>query len=188
MLNLDVKKIIIVGMNGSGKTELVKHLCRNQPQHMIYDYHHEYNGFNRYIVAKKNSYEERVAELTGFVQYHLKKNPTRLFVIDELNQFCLPKPATLPEPLLDISDNHRHWYNENGISFIGVTRRMSQLHTDLIELAHYRIFFRLQGKNDLQYLENLKKGLSNVVVNLQPFQFAILDMQGNVEVHNPIPM
>ena len=68
------KRFVIFGLQGSGKTELAKQYLRSFPvnQYVVYDVHHEYNGFTRYLAAnrqvdRRNDKDPGIAELDGIV-------------------------------------------------------------------------------------------------------------------------
>jgi hypothetical protein len=71
-----------------------------------------------------------------------------------------------------------------GVGYI--CRRPSQLNTDLTEIADYLFIFQLGGKNDIQYLNDLKQGLGEAVKNLPPFHFVTVYPDRSFRVSNPV--
>ena len=66
-----------------------------------------------------------------------------------------------------------------------MARRPVQFHTDIVELADFLFIFRLDGNNDYKYLENLHRGLGDMVRNLPEYHFAIRHA-GEITKHAPI--
>lgn len=176
VLNLNNKRFLITGLQGSGKSNLAKHLLRQTPQHFVYDPLNEYQGFNRYVPGKRNS----IAEFEKVTEFVIATKP-RFYLVDEANKYILPKPHPLPEKLGDLNDFSRHW----GISWALLARRPSQFHTDVVELAHYLFVFRTQGRNDRKFLDDIHKGLGDIATTLPPFHFLVID-GANFYVHSPV--
>lgn len=183
-------KIVVCGYNQSGKTTLVKKLINDSNvQTLIYDWHGEYKtcGNNCVIYKPKFRIDEtqKQVELNKVLNaiFVNKAKAFKILVIDEANQYC-PNMKPLPQSVQDLYDNHAHYFQ----SLIVITRRPTDLNTSLIEVAHLRIFFRLDGKNDIQYLNNLKSGLGDVVSSLEPYHFAVLDNFGNISICKPMPI
>lgn len=183
-------KITVCGFNQSGKSTYVKWLLSQYDLPIfVYDWHGEYKMLGEkvfvYIPSFRGILEERLTELNEVLQKFVldKKDIIKMIVIDEANEYC-PNHRPLPRTILDLYNNHAH-YNQ---SMITISRRPSDLSSKLMELAHYRIFFKLFGKNDMIYLDALKSGLSNIVSELQPFHYAVLDYKGEVSVYPAIQM
>ena len=81
-----------------------------------------------------------------------------------------------------MNDFARHW----GMSCGWVCRRMTQFNTDITELANHIFVFKLGGKNDHAYLENLHHGLGDAVRNLEPHEFVSLTNGSEMELHAPV--
>ncbi len=183
------KRFVIFGLQGSGKTELAKQYLRSFPvnQYVVYDVHHEYNGFTRYLAAnrqvdRRNDKDPGIAELDGIVdQVVIKSGKVRLFVLDEANRFC-PNHYPLPASILVLNDDQRH--DKIAVGF--VARRPVQLHTDLVELAHFIFVFRLAGRNDYKFLEDTAEGLGEAVRALKDYEFCVVGPDRRFTVHEPL--
>lgn len=181
--DLENKRFVIVGLQGTGKSVLVKHLLSQNKHHIVYDVLHEHQGFNRYIPTHRQYSDAAIAELNAFVnKVVLGSGRIRLFIMDEANRYCRPKPNPLPNAILDLNDFNRH----ERIAFGCVARRPTQLHSDLMELAHYLFIFRLVGKNDCEYLEELAQGLGDATKSLKDFHFVVVNPDRSYYVHAPI--
>lgn len=183
--NLTDKRFVILGLQGTGKTYLAKYILGQQPASIVYDVMHEYKGYNRYIVKYRQYKQEAIDELNKLVsQVVIGSGKIKLFILDEANRFCPPKPKPLPDSILELNDWQRHYH----ISLGAICRRPTQLHTDLIELAHYLFIFQLKGKNDLLYLDALAAGLGDMVVTLPEYHFVIVHPNHEFEVHPPVSL
>jgi DNA helicase HerA-like ATPase len=186
--DISSKRFAILGLQGSGKTVLARFFLKAIKNSIVYDVHHEYVGYNRYMadhrqVDRRNKADPGVLELDTFVKMVVTgSGQVRLFVLDEANRFC-PSHYPLPASILTLNDDQRH----DKIAFGTIARRPSQLHTDLIELAHYLFIFRLTGRNDYQFLEDTAEGLGDAVKKLEDFQFVIVDPGRRFKVHEPMP-
>jgi len=179
MIDLTNKRFVILGLQGSGKTILAKHLLSKTKKHLVYDVVKEYKGFNRYIPTDRNSKEE----LESFIQVLVfKRVKPSLLIIDEANRYLEPKPTALPLGISELNDLSRHI----GISWGVICRRPVQLHSDMMELAHYLFIFNLRGKNDISYLDTILPGLGDTVANLKPYEFAVVSDNREITVHEPL--
>lgn len=187
-VNLSNKRFCIFGLQGSGKSVLLKTLVRQEPSHMIYDVHHEHAGLNRYFVQHRQVDRRRkdapgIIELDNFVnRLVLESKQVRLFVLEEANRYC-PNKYPLPASILVLNDDQRH----DRIAFGSIARRPAQLNTDLVELAHYLFIFQLTGRNDYQFMEDTAMGLGDVVRDLLPYHFVVVPpRRSDYYVHKPV--
>jgi hypothetical protein len=185
--DLKNKRAVILGLQGSGKTELAKSILRGESAHLVYDVHHEYTGLNQYLAQYKQCDRSKkddpaLLELNALVTRILDVGKVRCFGLDEANRFC-PNHYPLPASIVRLNDDNRH----DKIGFISIARRPSQLNTDLVELAHYLFIFRLCGRNDLMFLDDTAAGLADAVKGLQDYEFVVVDPSKHFTVHPPMP-
>ena len=166
------------GVRGSGKSWLVKSILDSTPDHLIYDPLDEHQGYRRYIPSDRQSSEE----LNQVIHDVVIKYKPRLFVVDEANKYVMPKPRPLLSGVADLNDLARHWSMSCG----WVCRRMTQFSTDIVELSNHLFFFKLSGKNDYAYMEDLHQGLGDAVRNLKPHEFMSLTNGSEMELHAPV--
>lgn len=187
-IDLAGKRFAVLGIQGSGKSVLVKNLLATNDGSFVYDVLREHYGYNRYLVAHRQVMRHRdddpaIAELNGVVnRVVLKSGQVRMFVLEEANRYCPPKPAPLPASILDLNDFNRH-YN---IAFGAVARRPSQLNSDLINLAHYIFIFRLVGGKDRAALDEEISGLGDVVKSLPDYHFVVVKPDRTYYVSKPV--
>lgn len=187
MIDLKNKRFIILGLPGSGKTELAKSIARSVSRDdcLVYDPlggdpdHVDWVGFRRYVPDDRESAEE----LNECVKTLVIKRRPALFLVDEANKYIKPKPHPLPSAIADLNDLSRHW----GIAWGLIARRPVQFHPDVVELAHYLFVFSLRGRNDRQYLNDLHEGMGNAVATLPPFHFVVSEGGRRFFVHAPVP-
>jgi len=171
MISLTNKRFCIFGLQGSGKTTLAKYILRQfGDSGWVIDVLDEYHGFNRYVMQDRTI--TGIDELNMAIQYILSKYKPKLLIIDEANRYCQPK-RPLPEMVSYLNDFHRHL----GLAIGFISRRPTQLHTDLVELAHYLFIFRLVGKNDRMYLDSLYEGLGDKVLELPQHAFVFFNRE-----------
>ncbi len=187
MIDLEGKSFVILGLKGTGKSTLADKILNNYAeQAMYYDTLHEApedSPFDIYQPKDRYSVPELEAVIKAIVPLNASQLPKyRLFICDEANRFCPPKPASLPATVADLNDQCRHYLMSAGF----IARRPSQLHQDLIELAAYLFIFRLTGKNDIKYLNNTVSGLGDAVVSLADFEFVTVNPDRSYFICNPI--
>ena len=191
----DIRRVI-VGLQGSGKTVLAKHLIAQYRKvgvsTLVIDYQHEYNGKNHTayrITDRVNPTVEVDNVLQKLIidpyedKIPLKRRYGHLILDETPRYFALHKP--LPPAMGRINDVGRHI----GIATTSIGRRFSQMHTDLVELAHEVYIFRQSGINDLRRANDMRAGLADIVGNLAPHHYVKLDMTtGDITVKKPVKM
>jgi len=183
--DLKNKRFAIFGLQGTGKSVLVKHFLRSTPNSIVYDVLREHTGLHRYLVSYRQYSPVALAELNNFVnRVVIGSGKIRLFVLEEANRYCRPKPNPLPDSILYLNDFQRHL----NIAFGVVARRPTQLHSDLVELAHYLFIFRLVGKNDFEFLEATAEGLGEAVRKLPDYHFIVVNPDRSFYQHEPVLM
>lgn len=185
--DINGKRFVIFGLQGSGKTVLARILLKTVKDSLVYDVHHEYPGFTRYLVQYKQVQTHKpddpaIWELNNLVnRIVIGSGKIRLFVMDEANRYC-PNHYPLPSSILQLNDDQRH----DRIGFGSIARRPAQLNTDLVELAHYLFIFRLTGRNDYKFLEDIAVGLGDGVKALEDHHFMIVDPGRRFTEHPPV--
>ena len=183
-LQLTRKTFAIFGYKAGGKSTLAQYIASKYGETCLYyDTLHEVpdsvNFFSYSPVARQS-----LAELLGIIKIIQTSRHYRLFIIDEANRFARAKPAVLPQELADMNDWCRHPQYNLGIGYIA--RRPVQLNQDLTELCDYLFVFQLGGKNDIQYLNSLRQGLGDVVLNLPLYHYCLVYPDRKWKVFSPI--
>ena len=181
MKEIDLSNVTfcILGVKKSGKSSLANRILNDSGDYGLY---YDTLGetpknapFNYYVPKDRYSVEELESVISKITPQPGQDINTFLptygmFVIDESNRFCPPKPHPLPSKVGDLNDQNRHYLMSVGY----IARRPSQLNSDLIELADYLFIFRLTGKNDLVYLDATVSGLGQAVSKLGKFEFVLV--------------
>lgn len=188
-MHLDVarKTLGIFGYKGKGKSTFAKWLAWVYGEKCLYyDTLHEVPKDAPFRAYKPEN-AQSVAELELVIKA-LKEMPgparPKLFIIDEANRFCKPKPHPLPQGIADMNDWCRHPQFDMGVVYM--CRRPVQINTDLTELCDYLVIFQLGGINDRKYCEQLREGLGNVVLNLKPYHYALCLEDRQYTIMSPI--
>lgn len=183
-LTLKGKTAVIAGLRGSGKSNFAAVLAESYGALcLIYDTLGEYSGsaaYDRYVPADRGS----IAELERVIRACMRSRKYKLLVIDEAHRFAPPKPAPLPLAVRDLNDFCRHAQYDISVAFI--TQRPVKLHQDITEQADYLILFRLAGKNDQSYLNELSAGLGDAVQTLPDYHFYLCDQARNYKIMAPV--
>jgi len=182
MLDLKGKGACIFGLPDGGKSTLANYCLHSYgARAFIYDTLAEYpaDPFDSYV--PNDRYD--AAELETVTRNVLASRRYDLFIIDEANRYCPSKPAPLPQAIADINDWRAHY----GIGVVYIARRPVQLNQDLTELAELLFIFRLDGKNDISYLNDVSRGLGDAVLELNPYYFIVKSPGKDFEVYQPVP-
>lgn len=183
------KTTVIFGLRGSGKTTFAEYLADSDTYTaIVYDTVKEYPINKKFDVYRPvNPYS--IGELVTFINAYIKDYPEKktkkynLCIIDEANRFAPGGGARLDPALVDLNDQLRHPPYELGV--VWIARRPTQLHPDITGLADNVLCFLLTGKNDIQYLNDLKRTYGDAVEEL-PKYHAVLLKDGKMHYVNPI--
>ncbi len=183
-INLKGKTAADFGLRGSGKSYLADMLARTYgPQALIYDTLGEYDAKAPYDIYRPRD-QNSVAELEKVIRDVMRSRKYKLLVIDEAHRFCPPKPAPLPLAVRDLNDFCRH--EQYDISVIFIAQRPVKLHQDITEQADYLFLFRLAGKNDQTYLNEVSDGLGDAVKELPQYHFYLADQARKYQLMRPV--
>lgn len=182
-LDLDGKQFVALGLPGSGKTTLVKHLLAQERAHLVYDPNREYGGFRAYQPNDIGSLDELDWVIDRYVKPGASGPPHRLFVMDEANIY-IPHSGKLRQNILQLAHLRRHW----GVGWGVVARRPSNVHTEVREMTNYLFVFRITGLRDRQLLNDWHKGLGDLAAGLKPYHYAVCDGMSDPWVSTPVPL
>lgn len=191
-------RITIVGLQGSGKTELTKKLIRDIYEEsgrrsLVIDLMDEYNlpSYMATVIRIRNK-ARPTEELETAIQ-KLIINPCKegkhikyryaCLVVDECPQFWR-SAHPLPSCAALLNHTMRHY----DIGLICVSRRFAQMHVDITELSHELYVFRQSGKNDLKRLSDMAAGLDDAVRALPKYHYVHVDEERNFRICSPIQL
>ena len=180
-------QIVIGGKKGSGKTNLMKTLIKwlitvGCPV-IIIDPLWEYKEFEQQGATVVHIKYGNVVEFNNYIN-QLYTKWKGMLIIDEADGF-LPNKTNLLIPSRTLVHLGRHY----GIGSAYVTRRLSNLHTDVISQTGKLFLFRLYAGADAQYLERAQLGeIVDPVFNLEKYWFVSYDADtATIQINEPIP-
>lgn len=191
MINLQNKTFVVVGLKNTGKSYLIQNSILNSiPDNVVFDINGEYrNCENAKYVYKSNSRQysqEMISEVDNFIEKMVNVKKPQLVIFEEADQIA-PNQRLTSSSLLHLNSTCRHFNKERGIALGFIVRRPADLSSKIIEIADYIFIFQLSGKNDLNYLDQLKTGLKDIMPQIESnHKFIVLDGARNYEVYNAI--
>ena len=180
---------LIAGKRGSGKTNLllflIKQLTNLKINILIVDPVHDLSenlpNDPRIIHVP---YDSR-PKFDALLKELLKKKWQGMLVVDECDKFFpnRVKLTQLENYFIMIGRHH-------GIGMIAVTRRLSNLHTDLATQASRLFMFKHWNRNDLDYLRSSSLGeYASLLVGLERYHFLYLNPDLDIaQICTPVPL
>lgn len=188
-LNLFGQHTVILGLKGSGKSNLVAHILAQEQyrNNLVFDVtrEHDEEHINRVMPDSRSGdaiKQQFDTVVRAFVTENDRSIRPDLLVGEELSRYA-PSSGATPDSLLDLIDLNRHY----GTGFLGVARRAAKIDTNLTELADNLIIFRIAGKNDRSRLNAEAEGLGDAARELGRYEFIVVDKFRDWEVHAPVP-
>lgn len=156
---------VITGLSGSGKSTYVdNHYLRNpKGVTVVIDPQKEYLPNNKYGVMRLRDYSRADEEFETLAAYLVKdENIGKIdtLIVDESN-VVLPKLRLKPHAR-KLINTLRHCK----LKLVLVARRPTDVNLLASELSSHRIIFRATGKNDIDYLNDIEKGLGDAAFAL----------------------
>ena len=186
----------IVGLQGSGKTELAKKMIKQKTAFnkkvLVVDILNEYNNkaLGKIDIYIPDNSVNPVAEVNQLITNYILnpyfetgKQPYSLIVFDEASRYFQNK-IPLPQSMGYINDMARHL----NLDVITIARRFTQLNTDLVELSHNLYIFIQSGINDIKRLNELSMGLGDTVLNLPKYYYVEVDQWRKYNIKPPIKL
>lgn len=186
----------IVGLQGSGKTELAKKMIKQKTAFnkkvLVVDILNEYNNkaLGKIDIYIPDNSVNPVAEVNQLITNYILnpyfetgKQPYSLIVFDEASRYFQNK-IPLPQSMGYINDMARHL----NLDVITIARRFTQLNTDLVELSHNLYIFNQTGINDIKRLNELSMGLGDTVLNLPKYYYVEVDQWRKYNIKPPIKL
>lgn len=179
--------LTVCGRRGSGKSNLtktlIKFLVNSRCPVMVVDPLQEHREFDRLGVINKYIPYGDQQGFDDFLQTIIGKWKGML-VIDEADGYFPNRKNLLPyqKTLIHLG---RHY----GLGMLFVTRRLSNLHTDVISQTSKLFSFRLFAGADANYLSLMQlEELIEPIWNLEKYSYVFYDSeQGEINVCPPLP-
>ena len=189
------KRITIVGLQGSGKTQLAKKMIRDKVRKnkkvLVFDILGEYvkdKSLGNIDVFIPQDRIEPLLEIDTVLKNYVvepyiydKKKNYSLIVFDEASRYFINK-LKLPSNMGFINDMARHIE----LDIICIARRFTQLNTDIVELSHYLYIFNQAGINDIKRLNELSIGLGDTVLTLNKYHYIEVNQFRQYSIKKPI--
>lgn len=162
-------RIVVLGLQGSGKTYLTKEVLIPEygDAYIVFDPNNEYAGYRRYVprfVADDGLLKDELKLFLKKLVYpncqtledieagkKEKKKRLRAVVFDEADLIA-PSRANIPAALRDLVVRSRHLQ----IDVIFISRRPTDLSAYLMDTADYLLVFKQVGYNALKTMRALK--------------------------------
>ena len=156
-VSLKNKKVLICGLNGTGKTYLSKYLARHHKAFVITMNPHEWETED-VIVGKCESVND--------FEYWLKswkvlKGTIDMIILDDFDMFFRTHLDTLKE-FSDLVYRNRHY----GVSVIAITRRPQNIPTKYYEIFEVLAIFTLESPTAIEKFNQIYNGLGELVKQL----------------------
>jgi hypothetical protein len=181
MLDLKSKSCCIFGLPDSGKSTLAHYIADSfGSSAFVFDTLNEFpdQPFDRYAPSRRGD----IGELEKIARAVMASRRYSCFILDEANRYCPSKPVPLPQAIADLNDFRAHYE----LTTIFIARRPVQLNQDLTELAHYLLLFRLPGRNDIGYLNELATGLGDAVQKVPKYHFMCVHPDRTFNLMKPV--
>ena len=170
------KMVCICGLPAMGKTTLLKDILNQyRNNHFVYDLIKQFKGFTNVTTKKSIVYPDNQTDFNLFGKFLLKqdrkdKNKPLIIGIDEID-LLLPSNRPPSDNWAVLLQTYRHY----GLNLVYTTRRPAKVYTDLVENSHYLISFKINGENNINKLNQHKKGLGNEASKLKEYEYIIYD-------------
>lgn len=145
-------KITVVGIQGSGKTELAKLLTSKFKKPYWYLIHLDDLDRmppNTRVVCSINKDIKELDKLCEIIIDYAKRGLVDCLIIDETDMF-ISGNRPLPKHLNDLVINHRHY----GLSVIFVTRRPQDIPAKIIESCEHLFIFAMPNSTNIDLKMN----------------------------------
>jgi len=162
-VDLDNKLVSIFGLHETGKTHLAKEISGNYDT-AVFDVLGEYSEKDFDIWKVQNdSYPEVQKEFDRFLDYLRdskaeEEGDWEMLVCDE-SSTVHPNGKSMPSTMNNFLNYYRHKVEEKGWDMGGIfmARRPARVNTNIVELSRYLFIFRVTGKNDIRYLNDVSR-------------------------------
>ena len=183
----------IFGLQGSGKSVFGWNLTSIANKAFVYDPLDQYSDLpnaDTYVPTYRQYSKPAMMEVNEVISRFLltpevkrREVPCKydLFIMDEASRFC-PNKRPMPEGIGELNDFHRHY----GLALCFIARRPAQLNTNLVELAHWYVIYRLRGRNDHLYLRQISTDVASASYRLQKYHYMLVDENAEFQVCPPL--
>ena len=144
------QKVVICGLQGSGKTFLSKKLVQNKKVLVFSPHKHDWIDTNVFFYSTLKYDYENLEIFLSYAEKLAKKKQIEGVLIDEADMYFRSN-YDIKENLNNWVLNHRHI----GGFMILITRRPQDIPTKIFESSKYLLVFSLQGQNVISKFNNM---------------------------------
>ena len=174
------KKFAILGIQGSGKTVLAKFLSMKMPTVIYTPHYYEWRRQNGVYIYYPYDYKN---ELDLFTVAFKQSKRFKMVIFDEFDM-AFQNNAQLPHHMNDLIINHRHYGKTVGF----ITRRPQDIPAKIIEQCHYLFIYTIEGKNVIQHLNDIHKGMGDMAKKIpyKSYHFILKEIGQKPKLMEPI--
>lgn len=196
-VDFDNKLVTIIGLHETGKTHLAKEIADNY-ETAVFDVLHEYDEKNFDVWRPpSDTYPDIQEDFDEFLEYLRNKKESgkgdwEMLICDETSTVH-PNKKSMPTVMNNFLNYYRHSVDEKGWDMGGIfiARRPARMNTNIVELSRYIIVFRVTGKNDVKYLNQISDGLGDEASKLgegdrPDHEFILVNPDRTYKVLDPI--
>jgi len=170
-LNLKNKKMLIAGIQGSGKTYLAKWISRNFKTAVYTPHINEWNE-ESVVIYKSLDFVREAHIFFQLLKNWAKTGKIELGIIDEADMIFRGHFDVLPKIMRDVVINHRH-YN---LALIFITRRPQDLPTRLWSICENLALFQIESPQAIRLYNNIYMDMGEMVRELSEHYFILKQM------------
>jgi len=162
------QKMIICGLQGSGKTHYVKELLKHHKYKTLVYAPHEYDFKDMpdaVMLVIPNDYYGDIEKFMQIAGELARKGEIDGVVIDEFDMLY-KSTASLGRHATDIMLNHRHYPEGKGMFVVGLTRRPQDVPTKIYESSKFITVFAMQGANAKKKFNDIFNKMGDQVLEL----------------------
>lgn len=184
---LRATKFTIMGIQGSGKTVLARFIARRF-RTLVYSPHaHDWTNERKVHLITPASINKKFEDGIEQVVKFFVDSKFDLLVLDESDLLFRTK-FDIKREANNLIVNHRHIKGGKAVCF--VTRRPQDIPPKILETCHTLFIFSLEGKNAIEHLEGIRKGLGKQAAQLPfgSFKFLLKKIGQDAVIAGPISM
>lgn len=200
-LDIRAKKLMLCGINGSGKTNAGFYIAGKQFKRFVFLTPH----IEDLAEAPKNSIKipatslnpEELEAVAQAVKVLANERKIDGFMVDDLDVFIKDENDLAKAPTFkDLMINHRHWGKKNkedpfGLGLICMTRRPQNVPASVFENFEYYMFYSSPTSDNVKRKYNsIHKNLYEMVQTLKykEYKFVVKKVGDDPKVYPPLPL
>lgn len=159
-INIQNKKVLIAGIQGSGKTYLARHMIRDFKAMAYVANQSDWKNEN-IILTNPNDFVGEFPFWCKMAKSFALKRKINLFIADDIDTLFKSHFDTSPE-LRDIVINHRHY----GLTLIFITHRIQDVPAKIYGQFEILCLFSMESPQAIDLMNRYYEGLGDMVRSL----------------------